>query len=50
MEYKYIVVYRTPKGVKKVTDTLTLEKAQIFAEKNRPCSIFNTEKATTIYM
>ena len=48
--YKYIVVYRTAKGVRKATDTKTLEQAQRYANKRRPCSIYNIDKATEIYI
>ncbi len=47
--YKYIVVYQTNAG-RKATDTKTLEQAQRFADKRRPCSIYDVERPHTIYL
>jgi len=47
--YKYIVVYQTNAG-RKATDTKTLEQAQRFADKRRPCYIYDVERPHTIYI
>lgn len=47
--YKYIVVYQTNAG-RKASDTKTLEQAERFADKRRPCSIYDVERPHTIYI
>jgi len=50
MDNKYIVVYLTKKGNRKVSGLKTLQEAQKYADKRRPCRIYNIDKATEIYM
>ena len=50
MDNKYIVVYFTKKGNRKVSELKTLQEAQRWADKRRPCRIYNIDKATEIYI
>jgi hypothetical protein len=46
---KYIVVYQTNAG-RKASDIKTLEQAERFADKRRPCTIYDVERPHTIYV